>query len=256
MLRKISYVTIFALILGLFFIGQAEAASEVWFCSEADCSEITVTFGGVTSQYKANCYTLVGFTNVPAGTYAFSASGCGASWSGSISVNGTSNYYMTLCPSGVLPCCPAGYGCGEEGAFNCSECQGQGWGAAYEMLFDNSSDLELFRQYRDEFLIKSAKGKLYTKLLYKGSEEALGVLLDNLGLMLRAKKLIEANKDAVAEVVSGNTGVIYDTDAIVSFLDAYARKCPASLKLLVTAVKDEMLEKQKQGERFGGFELR
>jgi len=131
----------------------------------------------------------------------------------------------------------------------------QSWQGAYSELFDDQSDLDLLRQYRDNFLIRKESGRLYTKLLYRSSEEALEVLLTNPKLMLRAEKLIEANKDAVAEVVSGNRGVIYNTDEIVSFLDAYARKSSAPLKLLAITVKREMLEKQEQGEPFLGLEL-
>jgi hypothetical protein len=130
-----------------------------------------------------------------------------------------------------------------------------GWQGAYSVLFEDQSDLDLMRQYRDEFLIKRESGRLFTRLLYESSEEALEVLLNNPRLISKARRLIEANRDAVAEVVDGNRGVIYNTDEITSFLDAYARKSPASLKLLTTTVKKEMLEKQEQGEPFLGFEL-
>jgi hypothetical protein len=80
----------------------------------------------------------------------------------------------------------------------------EGWKTAYNTLFDSPSDLDLLRQYRNEFLIKTAKGKLYTRLLYNRSEKALQVLLQNPELMMEAKHLIEANKDAVSEVLNGN----------------------------------------------------
>ena len=96
----------------------------------------------------------------------------------------------------------------------------------------------------------------YVALVGKGRyKEALEVLLNNPRLMLRARRLIESNTDAVAEVLDGNRGVIYNTDEIISFLDAYAQESPASLRLLAITVKKEMLEKQKQGETFLGFEL-
>ena len=132
----------------------------------------------------------------------------------------------------------------------------EGWETAYSTLFDSSSELDLLRQYRDEILSKTTKGKMYKNLLYMNSEEALEVLLDNPELMLEAKYLIEANKDAVSEVLNGNEGVIYSTDEIVSFLDAYAKKSPPALKLLAYMVKRNMLMKQKQGQLFLGFELK
>jgi hypothetical protein len=130
-----------------------------------------------------------------------------------------------------------------------------GWEIAYSSLFDSPSDLEPLRQYRDEFLTKTPKGKLYTRLLYKRSEKALQVLLQNPELMMEANYLIDTNKDAVIQVLNGNEGVIYNTDEIVSFLKAYARKSPPGLKLLTNVVKRGMLAKQKQGKPFLGFTL-
>jgi hypothetical protein len=132
----------------------------------------------------------------------------------------------------------------------------EGWEGAYDSLFRHPSDLTLLRQYRDEFLIKTIKGKLYTKLLYNRSEKALQVLLQNPELMMEAKHLIEANKGAVSEVLNGYEGVIYNTDEIVSFLKAYARKSPPDLKLLAIVVEKEMLRQQRQGEKFLGFRLK
>jgi PKD repeat protein len=60
----------------------------------------------------------------------------------------------------------------------------EGWEPAYDTLFRHPSDLTLLRQYRDEFLIKTTKGRLYTKLLYNRSEKALQVLLQNPELMM------------------------------------------------------------------------
>ena len=130
-----------------------------------------------------------------------------------------------------------------------------GWEIAYSSLFDSPSDLEPLRQYRDEFLNKTPKGRLYTSLLYKRSEKALQVLLQNPELMMEANYLIDTNKDAVIQALNGNEGVIYNTDEIVSFLKAYARKSPPGLKLLANTIKWKMLIKQMQGEPFLGFTL-
>ena len=131
------------------------------------------------------------------------------------------------------------------------------WKTAYNGLFDSPSDLELLRQYRDEFLSKTKKGELYKRLLYKNSEEALQVLLANPELMMEANNLIDTNKDAVTQVLNGNEGVIYKTDEIVSFLKAYAGKSKSSrgLKILANMIAREMLIKQKQCKPFLGFTL-
>ena len=130
------------------------------------------------------------------------------------------------------------------------------WGTAYSTLFDSSSELELLRQYRDKILSRTTKGEMYKTLLYISSEEALEVLLDNPELMLEAKYLIEANKDAVLGLLNGYEGLIYNTDEIISFLDAYAEKSLPALKILAKMVKKEMITKQERGELFLGFKLR
>lgn len=140
----------------------------------------------------------------------------------------------------------------EDGSPNFGPCL---WETAYSTLFDSLSELELLRQYRDEILSKTTKGEMYKTLLYMNSEEALEVLLDNPELMLEAKYLIEANKDAVSEVLNGNEGVIYNTDEIVSFLDTYAKNSPPALKTLAYMVKMNMSKKQKEGKLFLGFRL-
>ena len=95
------------------------ASSTVKFCSEADCTAITVTFGGQTHSSTLNCDNILGFTNVLAGTYAYTAVGCGVRWSGSVTVNGTSTYWMSLCPNGLLPTCNFGCDSSGSGSFVC-----------------------------------------------------------------------------------------------------------------------------------------
>jgi hypothetical protein len=130
------------------------------------------------------------------------------------------------------------------------------WQTAYEILFDNPSDLELLRQYRDEILANTTRGVIYKTLLYKFSKQALEVMLSNPELMLQAKDLIDAKTYAVLDVLDGYEGIIYNTDEIVSFLDTYAQKSPPILKILVYIVKWDMLRKQRREELFFGFRLK
>ena len=102
----------------LFFNSQATAASTVWFCVETECSSMTVTFGGVTHPKTLNCENMLSFDGASAGTYSYSVSGCGLTSSGSVTVDGTSSYYVTICPPSGWPCCPIG--CGDSGDYKCS----------------------------------------------------------------------------------------------------------------------------------------
>jgi hypothetical protein len=130
------------------------------------------------------------------------------------------------------------------------------WGIVYNTLFDSSSDLELLQQYRDEILSNTTRGKIYKKLLYKFSEQALEVLLSNPDLMEQIKILTDDNIDAVKDVLDGYEGNIYNTDEIVTFLDAYAKKSPPILKILAYIVRWDILRTQRRGELFFGFRLK
>jgi hypothetical protein len=130
------------------------------------------------------------------------------------------------------------------------------WETVYNELFDSPSDLELLRQYRDEILSNTTKGVIFKTLLYKFSKQALQVLLSNSDLMSQAKILIESNRDAVLDVLDADEGIIYNTNGIVAFLDAYAKKSPPILKILAYIVRWDMLRKQRQGKLFHGFRLK
>jgi Zn-dependent metalloprotease len=132
---------------------------------------------------------------------------------------------------------------------------GGGWLSAYPTLLDAPSDLKLMRQYRDDVLAKTSRGRLYTGLLYRSSEKALEVLKNNPELMARASGLIHVNKDAIADVLAGREGVIYNTDEIVAFLGDYAKKSPPGVKFFANMVKLAILKHKKQNKLFLGFRL-
>jgi hypothetical protein len=133
---------------------------------------------------------------------------------------------------------------------------GPSWPQVYIRIFDNPSDLELLREYRDRILSKKARGRRYKKLLYKNSEEALAVLLNNPELIDQAKDLIYANIFAVEDVLHGHEGIIYNTEEIAAFLNAYAKKAPPKLKILAKVVKRQILKRQRKNKLFFGFRLK
>ena len=134
-------------------------------------------------------------------------------------------------------------------------CSGGGWALIYPTLVDTSTDLKMMRQYRDEVLAKSIRGRLYTRLLYQSSEEALEVLQDNPRLKRRAARLISRNKAAIEEVLAGGEGVLQNSNQIIAFLGAYARKAPPGLKFFARMVKIAMQKHKKRGKPFLGFKL-
>jgi hypothetical protein len=127
------------------------------------------------------------------------------------------------------------------------------WSISYVQLFENEETLEMFRKYRDEFLARTNKGKLYTDVLYENSENALQVLLDNPDLIVRAKNLLQANQAGIQEVLNGRKAVVNNPDEIVAFLDDFAGRSSATLNVLAKMVKREMLQQFKLKKPFIGF---
>ncbi len=100
------------------------------------------------------------------------------------------------------------------------------WLSAYPAMFDDSSGLELMRQYRDTVLRGNAQGEYLVDMLYAHSREVLTALQHHPELMLRAYRLINANLGAVEAVLRGEEGVICNRDEVVQFLQDVAVACP------------------------------
>jgi hypothetical protein len=111
------------------------------------------------------------------------------------------------------------------------------------------------RQYRDDVLTQTDRGRFYTKLLYQSSENALDVLNKNPELIAQAAELIRLNKGAISDVLAGGEGVIYNTDKIVAFLGVYAQKSPPGLRFFANLVKAGLINHKRDGKPFLGFRL-
>jgi hypothetical protein len=129
------------------------------------------------------------------------------------------------------------------------------WGAAYSLLFDDESDLEVLRQYRDTILAREPKGALYMGMLDKTSGESLKVLVDNPELIMEAKDIIDTNMEAVSDVLNGKEGTIHSADEIIAFLEAFAEKSPPVLRILVTRMKRNLVERRESSDPYLGFKL-
>lgn len=127
------------------------------------------------------------------------------------------------------------------------------WAAAYQAMFSDLTLVETLRQFRDQVLAKSDRGRFFKELLYSASEEALAILQQNPHLMKRAGELVEENRAAVEAVLEGREGVIRNSDEVLSFLDAYSQESPAPLRLLASSVSRDIIEKRESGELFFGF---
>lgn len=130
------------------------------------------------------------------------------------------------------------------------------WDSVYSNLFfDNLSDLDLLRQYRDGFLTHTKKGKWYADLLYRSSEQALQAMLEKPDLVSMANRIIKENRDAVEMVRDGEVGVIYNTDEIITFLDLLSSNSHPRMALLCRMIKRELIQKKESGKLFLGFDL-
>ena len=130
------------------------------------------------------------------------------------------------------------------------------WETAYQNLLASPADLAILRSYRDNVLGRNVAGKEVSRLLYQNSQQALWVLLSNPELMDWAARLIQNNKEAVADAESFGEGVIADTDDVLAFLQAFARKSPPALRVLADSVRGQMIRKRANGEPFFGLDLK
>ncbi len=136
-----------------------------------------------------------------------------------------------------------------------AKCPIKSWFSVYNRLAMGPSELMLVRKFRDTVLPSAENGKLYIRMLYENSDEALQVLLENPELVQAMSNLMKANMGAVEQAVQGNDAVISDTEETINFLDAFARKAPESLRKLIYMVKADLIEKQRKGEQFFGFQV-
>lgn len=218
MSKKKHFIIIFLLMLSLFLlVGQAEA-STVYFCSEANCSWIAVTFGGQTHPSTLNCSNLLSYTGVPAGTYSLFASGCGMSWSGSLSVNGTSDYQISLCPSSAGQCCSLG--CEDKyqtgSGYSCDVCN-MGPCTLATAFANDPEILELLKNFRNDLLRKSLTGIALIKLYYDNSAELKRIMAEDPDLGAWAKEFVLGIVPLVEQCLAGDP--IYPDQAILAGAD-------------------------------------
>ena len=98
--------------------------STVAFCSEMNCSTLSVEFSGTIHYADLSCSNEIRFLNVPSGDHLWSVAGCGMFDFSVVYVPPNTDLTIRLCPgTSGLTCCPVGNGCGSGGAFVCSDCK-------------------------------------------------------------------------------------------------------------------------------------
>jgi len=134
---------------------------------------------------------------------------------------------------------------------------GDTWSSAYSKVFTRSQDLDLMREYRDEYLIKrSNTGRIYVARIYQHAPEILNILNENPELLDNAKTLVDKNAQAIQAVLNGQAGVIQNTDEVASFLDRVSEKAPEDLKNLITDLRRHIEKSRSSQETFLGLELK
>ncbi|HOD34364.1 MAG TPA: M6 family metalloprotease domain-containing protein [Syntrophales bacterium] len=130
------------------------------------------------------------------------------------------------------------------------------WLSAYAAMSLTDEHLAVMRDFRDQRLAKSPEGKLLSETLYRHSDEALKVIMENPELLSSARTILAANRLEISKSLRGEEAVLRNPDDVVAFLDAFAEKSPMSLKMLAWMVKDELLRKKNRGEILFGFRLK
>lgn len=132
---------------------------------------------------------------------------------------------------------------------------GQNWPTAYRIFLPGKDSLDLLRRYRDEVLRSSDSGRRFVAELYRHSDEALAVLLTNRQLLLEARSLVNQHGDVVNQVLAGREGVIGNTVAVASFLEALAEKASPELGAVLIETRNAMLQAKKERKPFLRFRL-
>ncbi len=128
------------------------------------------------------------------------------------------------------------------------------WWDIFSLIFSRSSDdTALFREYRDQYLARTERGKDYTATLYANSEKALMVLTEHPGLILDLKEVMEPMRDGVLQVLKGREAVINQTDQLVVFLEKFALASPPELAALSREIAEQLIVSRREGRAFLGF---
>ncbi len=130
-----------------------------------------------------------------------------------------------------------------------------GWLSAYAAMSLTEEHLAVMREFRDRRLVQTPEGRLFTGIIYRHSDEALRVLMENPELLSSARAILAANRLEISRSLKGEEAVLKNPDEVVAFLDAFAEKSPLPLKVLAWMVRDELTRKTNRGETLFGFRL-
>jgi Calx-beta domain-containing protein len=110
------------------------------------------------------------------------------------------------------------------------------------------SSLSLFRNFRDEELSQTPRGRRYTDLYYKVSSEAVQIMMSNPMLLLRSREIIERYKPVIQSMANGKRIMLTrgDLDEIDGFLNSFAAKGSPQLQ---EAVKEVCADLKNPGVR-------
>lgn len=115
-----------------------------------------------------------------------------------------------------------------------------GWRDAYARMTAQPQDIELLRMFRDHLLAPSVRGKRWTDQLYLYEKDALGMFFRHPRLLLLAKQMIDANRQAIQEALNGRQGQLHDLAAVLKFLDEFGAVASPDLKNLADDVQRQI----------------
>ncbi len=134
-------------------------------------------------------------------------------------------------------------------------CAVKSWFGLYKKADLGPSDVMQARSYRDTVLANSETGSVYTSILYENSDAALDVLMENPELAVSLGKIMRENRASIDEVLGGSDAALSNPEEVIVFLDEFADKAPKPLKDLAGMVKNDLLQRQSDGEKFFGFKV-
>ncbi|HEU4388988.1 MAG TPA: SBBP repeat-containing protein, partial [Blastocatellia bacterium] len=115
---------------------------------------------------------------------------------------------------------------------------------------DGGVTLSTARDFRDDVLAKTQRGRKYTQLYYQFSTEAVQIMMFNPMLTLRSREIVERYQPLIRDMVNGKSVTLTDGDLaeIDGFMNAFAAKGSPELKEAVKVACHDLRDPEMHAE--------
>jgi len=110
--------------------------------------------------------------------------------------------------------------------------------------------IDLGHRFRDEVLAQTSRGQEYTRLYNQFSDEVVGLLVSNPGLLFETQEKLERYQPVLASMVNRGGTVVSQADLkdVDDLLRAYAVQASPGLRRVIEQVRRDLRDPQVQAE--------